>query len=143
MPFKEIYALQYKLEDINNTAAKIIDLLEIKEGKIVIFLGEPGAGKSTLCNALINLLEGEVPVTQSPTFTKVQEYKRVSHMDLYMMNKSNQYMDYLTNFQNKILFIEWGMEFIKYLKADFLVEITPLDEIGCDYRSVILSKVLT
>jgi tRNA threonylcarbamoyl adenosine modification protein YjeE len=140
MEFQPILSIEYQLQDIKSIAEKIIQLLSITEGNIVILSGEPGVGKSTLCNALISLLDGAESLTQSPTFTKVQEYNRVIHMDLYMMESSSKYMDYLTNFRNKILLIEWGMDFRQHLQANFLIEIFYPEKNEQSTRKIILHK---
>ena len=76
-----IKTVNYSLENIDNIATDLLALLN--KDDIVLLSGEPGVGKSTLVYHLIKKIESQDFLTQSPTFTKVNEYPQVIHMDWY------------------------------------------------------------
>jgi tRNA threonylcarbamoyladenosine biosynthesis protein TsaE len=94
----------YNFNDINKIAYQLKNI--IKKGQIIILEGNPGVGKSTLIYQLINIIENNNYVTQSPSFTKINEYPSIVHMDLYYCNNLDIYRDYFIS--DKFIFIEWG-----------------------------------
>ena len=104
--------LQFKLEDINQVARKIIAQ---KPHKVILFHGEMGAGKTTLIKAISKAL-GVGNATSSPTFSLVNEYEAdngdlVYHFDVYRLNSEAEAYDmgideYL--YSGEWCFIEWA-----------------------------------
>lgn len=80
--------------------------------KIFAFLGEMGAGKTTLIGAMCRLL-GVKEQVSSPTFAIVNEYRgieRIYHIDLYRLKTIEEALEigmeeYLSG--NDYCFIEW------------------------------------
>lgn len=104
--------IQFKLEEINQVAQKIIAQ---KPHKVILFHGEMGAGKTTLIKALSKTL-GVDNATSSPTFSLVNEYEAdngdlVYHFDVYRLNSEAEAYDmgideYL--YSGEWCFIEWA-----------------------------------
>ena len=85
----------YGLDDLDKVASRIIDFAG--EEKIWLFLGEMGAGKTTLISQICKKL-GVQDAVQSPTFSVVNEYlsnkqEPVYHFDFYRMDDVVEAMD--------------------------------------------------
>ena len=101
------------LHELNVIAKKIIDSLNGK--KILALIGEMGAGKTTLIQALCKNL-GVTDAVTSPTFAIMNEYKTkesqpVFHFDFYRIESVTEafdlgYEQFL--FSNNYCFIEWA-----------------------------------
>lgn len=76
--------LEYDLDNIDKAADEIYNA--VKEGNILTFEGEMGAGKTTFIQALCRRM-GVKGVMGSPTFSIINEYEAekgpVYHIDLY------------------------------------------------------------
>ena len=104
--------VNFELDEINSIAQQ---LLAQNPNKVILFLGEMGAGKTTLIKALAKEL-GVQGVTSSPTFSLVNEYltadnQTVYHFDFYRLNKEVEALDmgadeYL--YSGNWCFIEWA-----------------------------------
>ena len=102
--------LSFTLTDIDNVAQRIISYAT---GKILLFYGEMGAGKTTLIRAIVKALGGSTEVS-SPTFSIVNEYQviddKVFHFDFYRIEDVTEVLDigiedYL--YSGHWIFIEW------------------------------------
>lgn len=66
----------------------------LRKGDLVALWGGLGAGKTTLCRALISALRGKDSDVPSPTYTLVQTYDAGSlpifHFDLYRLNTPDE-----------------------------------------------------
>jgi tRNA threonylcarbamoyladenosine biosynthesis protein TsaE len=84
----------YDIDEIQNAAKIIIHLID--KYKIIAFIGDLGAGKTTLINAICHELGVKQHVT-SPTYSIVQEYQInnivIYHMDLYRIKSIGEAID--------------------------------------------------
>lgn len=90
------------------------ELLEFNHGKIFLFYGNMGVGKTTLIKSLAKVM-GVVDTVSSPTFSLVNEYRTaennpIFHFDFYRINKEEEALDmgveeYFDS--NAYCFIEW------------------------------------
>jgi tRNA threonylcarbamoyladenosine biosynthesis protein TsaE len=84
----------YKLDDIAGAAEEIIDAAG--EVKIWLFIGDMGAGKTTLIKAICQSL-GAAGDFSSPTYSLANEYPiaggKVFHLDLYRLRSIDEAMD--------------------------------------------------
>lgn len=102
----------YTLELIPKIAKIII---QKSKGKILLFNGVMGAGKTTLIKEITKQL-GVTDITSSPTFSIVNEYQTtqgetIYHFDFYRINSEEEAYDigiedYL--YTDAWCFIEWG-----------------------------------
>jgi tRNA threonylcarbamoyladenosine biosynthesis protein TsaE len=104
-----MYFTNVGLVDLDDIANYVLE----KETKIVLFVGDLGAGKTTLIKKLCDKL-GVKDEMSSPTFSIVNEYQAeaglVYHFDLYRIEKSSElydlgFEDYLDS--DQYCFIEW------------------------------------
>ncbi|MCB4808535.1 tRNA (adenosine(37)-N6)-threonylcarbamoyltransferase complex ATPase subunit type 1 TsaE [Tamlana sp. 62-3] len=102
--------LQYKLNDIEQVAIKLVDNFNTKT---ILFYGNMGVGKTTLIKKLVEILGSEDEVS-SPTFSIVNEYQikndKIYHFDLYRIKDEEELYnfgieDYLST--NNWILIEW------------------------------------
>ena len=90
---------------------------------IVYLFGELGAGKTTLCQAIIHAF-GYQGVVTSPTYNLIQEYPVaegvIYHMDLYRVDDPSEIeflgIEDLLN-SHSLLLIEWPQKGLGYLPA--------------------------
>lgn len=102
---------EYTLDEIESAASEIIKAFDGK--KIVRFIGEMGAGKTTMIKSLCKLLGVDEEVT-SPTFAIVNEYEgagcRVFHFDFYRVKNQQEAIDLgLADYfySGEYVFMEW------------------------------------
>ena len=85
---------EYTLEEIDSAASEILKAFDGR--KIIRFIGEMGAGKTTMIKSLCKLLGVDEEVT-SPTFAIVNEYDgngcRVFHFDFYRVKNQQEAID--------------------------------------------------
>jgi tRNA threonylcarbamoyladenosine biosynthesis protein TsaE len=131
--------LTYKLSEIEDIAAQLIDLFTFKT---ILFEAEMGSGKTTLIKALGKHL-GVKDITGSPTFSLVNEYEgkkdKVYHFDLYRIEDEEElydigFEDYLTD--NAYIFIEWPEKASNFLEEH--VHTIKLLAINSDTRELTL-----
>ena len=83
---------EYTLEEIDSAASEILKAFDGR--KIIRFIGEMGAGKTTMIKSLCKLLGVDEEVT-SPTFAIVNEYMKADgepmyHFDFYRINRLSE-----------------------------------------------------
>ncbi|MGS2738286.1 tRNA (adenosine(37)-N6)-threonylcarbamoyltransferase complex ATPase subunit type 1 TsaE [Sinomicrobium sp. M5D2P17] len=103
--------ISYTLEEIDAVARQLLDEVS---GKILLFYGDMGVGKTTLIKSLAHHL-GVNDETGSPTFGLVNEYEGenrnlIYHFDFYRINDESEALDmgveeYL--YADAWVFIEW------------------------------------
>ena len=103
--------LTYSLEDIQSIAQQ---LLANNPKKVILLVGEMGAGKTTLIKALVAAL-GVQNATSSPTFSLVNEYHTESngpvyHFDVYRIKDETEAYDFGLDeylYSGYWCFVEW------------------------------------
>ena len=86
--------ITYKLSELDQVAEK---LLAEAQYKTIVFIGDLGAGKTTLIKALVKQL-GSNDHVSSPTFSILNEYRTdagtvIYHMDLYRLKSQIEAFD--------------------------------------------------
>lgn len=77
----------------------------IKKGDIISLKGTLGSGKTTFVQKVVSNFDKNFDVC-SPTFSIVNEYKNIIHIDAYKLYSYEDFLDdYLIN--ENIVFIEW------------------------------------
>lgn len=131
---KEIGDFEYDLPGLPEMASLVIE--QLNQRNIVLFIGEVGAGKTTLIKEICSQLQVSDEVS-SPTYSLVNEYESsrgpIYHMDLYRLNSAMEFfeagiMEYLDS--GSICFIEWPDLLMPYLEhfEYLLVELTHHEE---------------
>ncbi len=110
------FSRKYDIKDIQKVANEIIQSFD---NKIFAFVGELGAGKTTLIKAITKELS-VIDEVVSPTFSIINEYKNLEdktiyHFDLYRIKTTDELfsLDIFSYFDsNNYCFIEWIDKFI-------------------------------
>ena len=84
----------YTLLEVDQIAREIIELIS---GKVVLFYGQMGVGKTTLIKEICKSLHAE-DVISSPTFSLVNEYRTqndepIYHFDFYRIESEEEALD--------------------------------------------------
>jgi tRNA threonylcarbamoyladenosine biosynthesis protein TsaE len=103
--------------------------------KIVCFIGEMGAGKTTLIKEICKFL-GVAENSSSPTYSIVNEYidckgNTIYHFDLFRIKNSNELFDigfdeYL--FSGNLCLIEWPQIAAQYIDEFLEISIDKIDD---------------
>lgn len=100
------------IQEIDQVADAIIKNLDHK--KVVVFIGDVGAGKTTLIKALGKAL-GIQEMISSPTFSLVNEYQGetgvIYHFDFYRLNDEEEALDFGIEeyfYSGNICLLEWA-----------------------------------
>ena len=114
------------LETIRKTAREFIEtVIKQGSGRVFLFYGSMGAGKTTFIRAICEELGVEESVN-SPTFAIVNEYRSgegdpIYHFDFYRINKEEEaydfgYEDYF--YSGELSFVEWPEKIENLLPED-------------------------
>ena len=84
----------YTLLEVDQIAREIIELIS---GKVVLFYGQMGVGKTTLIKEICKSLHSD-EVISSPTFSLVNEYRTqydepIYHFDFYRIDSEEEALD--------------------------------------------------
>jgi tRNA threonylcarbamoyladenosine biosynthesis protein TsaE len=97
---------------------------ELPRKRVVLLIGNLGAGKTTLAKGIVNGLGAAEPEeVSSPTFTLIHEYGggRVYHIDLYRLEELREVatlgLDEILE-REAIVLIEWGERFPQILPRE-------------------------
>ncbi len=119
------------LDNTKSIAHRIVEDFILNKKKCIVFLkGDLGSGKTTFVRfALEKFGVGKDDFNGSPTFTIVNEYGSVFHIDLYRLKSKEDVFDsgvdeYLT--KNGVFFIEWPE--ILDMKPDVLIEFLNIND---------------
>lgn len=115
---------KYTLEEIPSIAKEILDTIK---GRVLLFNGEMGAGKTTLIKEMAKQL-GVEDVANSPTFSLVNEYQTntnqtIYHFDFYRINSEEEAYDIGIEeyfHSDAWCFIEWGEKVENLLPLDII-----------------------
>ena len=125
------------LNDLEKFAYKLAPLL--KEGDVVNLIGDMGAGKTTLVNAIARYFE--IYDSSSPTFAIVNIYEGdviIYHLDLYRFDSPDDLLDidFETYFypEGAITFLEWAENGEGYL-PEGMINIK-IDKISPETRDI-------
>lgn len=135
--------MEIKCSNIDELPLIAKNIIENCQGKKFVFIGELGAGKTTLIKELCKHL-GVQEVVNSPTFTILNEYESpnetIFHFDFYRLNKPEEifelgYEEYF--YSDNYVFVEWPEKIGDFIPDDFSViriKVTsPTDRIfSCD-----------
>ena len=82
--------------------------------------GELGVGKTEFARAVIQEIQGFDTIVPSPTFTLVQNYGNISHLDLYRVKDTHELEEigFFDALAKDITLIEWPEIAIKFLPKD-------------------------
>lgn len=139
MPQKEL--ISTSLADLPQVAAELIAYG--KTNKNWLFIGEMGAGKTTLIKQICNLL-GVIDQVSSPTFSIVNEYvteseQTVYHFDFYRLADIEEAIgigaeDYF--FSGHLCLIEWPQVIANLLPDEYMT--IEIEELLTGERKIIL-----
>ncbi len=120
------------IDDLPALAKQIVDYAG--EEKMWLFLGEMGAGKTTLIQNICRVL-GVVDTTTSPTFSIVNEYRdrndeSIYHFDFYRIKDETEAMDigveeYFDS--GKLCLVEWPEKIPSLIPNQYLSIIISLE----------------
>ena len=116
------------LDTIHEAAKEFVK--EMGEGKVFVFYGKMGAGKTTFIKALCEVLGVEDVIT-SPTFAIINEYTDgkgdpIYHFDFYRIKKLEEvydmgYEDYF--YSGNLCLLEWP-ELIEDILPENVIKVT-------------------
>ena len=126
----------YDINDIGSVARQVIEAAG--DVKVWLFIGEMGAGKTTLIKSISRALGGEGDFS-SPTYALVNEYPlttgagKIYHLDLYRLRSVDEALDigiedYLLG--SEYCFIEWPQLIMPLLREGeyATIHIEPVSE---------------
>lgn len=115
----------YFVEDLDQMASTALKLAKDIEHPLILFIGELGAGKTTLIKELIKLDESE-DSGSSPSFSIINEYKTKSgrsyHLDLYRLNTPEEAFQLGIEeiiYSGDRCYVEWPQIILDYIDEPF------------------------
>lgn len=101
----------YTLDNLSEIAAEVI---KHANGKVLLFYGTMGVGKTTLIKEIVKQL-GVTEIVSSPTFSLVNEYhtkndEKVFHFDFYRIDDEEEALDMGIEeyfYSNSWCLVEW------------------------------------
>lgn len=134
---ERLFMIINKISDLEKFANNLAPLL--KEGDVINLIGDMGAGKTTLVNAIARFYK--IYDSSSPTFAIVNIYEgdvTIYHLDLYRFESPDDLLDidFETYFypERAIAFLEWAENGEGYL-PDGMINIR-IDKIDPDTREI-------
>ena len=126
--------LQREISTLEQTAELGAEFLDMIQWPAMIYLhGDLGAGKTTLCQAIVRAA-GYTEAVTSPTYNLIHEYpipesnRTIYHLDLYRLNDPEElyYLGVADLWAEQTLFlVEWPEKGKGILqKPDYLIEIS-------------------
>jgi len=125
---------------ISEVSALILDALE---HKLVLFIGDLGAGKTTIIKSMLEHLGSEDPGS-SPSYSIINQYKIadeiVHHIDLYRLNSADEafqlgFEEFIYN--GSFCFIEWPQIVKEFIDPPF--NVITIEILENNQRKIILS----
>ena len=101
---------EYLLNNVDETRAWAREFAKTLHAPQTVALhGDLGMGKSEIAREIIKTLRGADTVVPSPTFTLVQNYDGISHIDLYRIGDASELEEIGLPYaiDNDITLIEW------------------------------------
>lgn len=121
-----MFSHQYNLQQVANIAIQVIELIKQCNITCVTFVGNLGAGKTTLIKEMVLEL-GIKDVVSSPTYSIINEYgspsDRIYHMDLYRIKDLEEAINAGvedTLYSGQLCLVEWPQVAIDILPANRL-----------------------
>lgn len=131
--------ITYSLDELETVATKII---ENSKNKLVLFIGEMGAGKTTLIKEIVRQL-GSTDRVSSPTFSLVNEYKTptsaIYHFDFHRLENEEEAYDMGLEeyvFSDAWKLIEWPQKIEELLPEEKTIVL--LETIGEQKRKLVM-----
>ena len=127
---------QIKIDSLSELSDVAREIIESLQGRtVVLFLGEMGAGKTTLISRIVEELGAEDNVT-SPTFAIVNQYEgtecRIYHFDFYRIERLEEAYDFGYEeyfYSGDLCLVEWPEKIEPLLPEDAMqVMIRVVDE---------------
>ena len=110
-------------DDMHQLGLKLASIL--KAGDLVVLDGPLGAGKTTLTRSVGEGLRA-VGTVSSPTFVIARTHKladsntKLVHVDAYRLSSPAEFDDLDIDFENSIVFVEWGRGYADELTDSWL-----------------------
>ena len=112
----------FKLDQIQDVAKSVF---KKTSGKVFLFYGEMGVGKTTLIKGMMQVL-GVTDRVSSPTFSLVNEYrskddKPIYHFDFYRIENEKEALDIGVEdyfYSGSMCFVEWPEKVKNLLPLD-------------------------
>ena len=115
----------YVVEDLDQLAAAASKLAKDIEHPLILFIGELGAGKTTLIKELIKG-DGSEDSGSSPSFSIINQYKTESgisyHLDLYRLNTPEEAFQLGIEeiiYSGDKCYVEWPQIIMDYIDEPF------------------------
>ncbi|MBT8189481.1 MAG: tRNA (adenosine(37)-N6)-threonylcarbamoyltransferase complex ATPase subunit type 1 TsaE [Saprospiraceae bacterium] len=115
----------YLVEDLDQLASVALKLAKDIEHPLILFIGELGAGKTTIIKELIKL-DGSEDSGSSPSFSIINEYKTGScksfHLDLYRLNTAEEAFQLGIEeiiYSGDKCYVEWPQIIMDYIDEPF------------------------